>query len=210
MATNLFATAKVVEAPVKSKKKDDKVEIQIDGLEDYAVLTDLIKNLTTIQATLAEDVKGKMREIFAKSTSRPENFRGVDGNASASCEMRKRSTASPLADGEVEVLMKNHVPFGENVLVEERFVINTKYTGDQELLKKISDALSKVKGLPEDFILLQKGSATKVVTDETVEKVFELGLGESLIDTVAVLAIKPKVEKVDVKAALDRAKKLVL
>ena len=42
---NLFAQAKVIEAKPVKAKKDDKEEVIIPGLKDYAVITDLAKNL---------------------------------------------------------------------------------------------------------------------------------------------------------------------
>ena len=209
MKTNMFAKAKVIEAPVKSSKKDEKAEVRIDGLEDYAIITNLVKSLTAVQTTVGEAVKSEMRTIFAANRKRPENFRGIDGKASASCELRKRSSASPLNDVEVELLERNNIPYDTLPVVEERFVINPAYADDQDLLERISAALSKAKGLPEDFILLQKGSAKKVVSDATIEKVFECGLAETYIDTVCTLAIKPKLDETDVASALSRAKKFL-
>lgn len=209
MKTNMFAKAKVIEAPVKPGKKDDKSEVRISGLEDYAIVTNLVKSLTAVQNTVGEEVKQEMRKIFANNRKRPENFRGVDGKASASCELRKRSSTSPLNDAEVELLERNDIPYDTLPVVEERFVINPAYADDQDLLERISAALSKVKGLPEDFILLQKGSAKKVVSDKTIEKVFECGLADRFIDTVCTLAIKPKLDETDVDSTLARAKKFL-
>lgn len=206
---NIFAQAKVIEAKPAKSKKDDKTEVRIAGLEDYAIICDLVKNLTTIKETVGETVKNEMRKIFASSKTKPENFRGIDGKASASCEMRKRSSTSPLTPEEVELLSRNSIPFDTVAVTEERYVINPAYMNDQKLLEKISEALSKVKGLPDDFIMLQKGTEKSIVSDRTIEKVFECGLGESLIDTVAVLAIKPKMDNVDVSSALNRARAIL-
>ncbi len=206
---NVFATAKVIEPKAPKAKKDDKIEHQIKGLEDYAIVSNLVKNLTTIQKTLGESVKIEMRKIFTKGKSRPDNFRGIDGKAKASCEMRKRSSASPLTDDEVADLERHNLPYDTLEADPERFVINPEYMQDQDLLEKVSAALSKVKGLPEDFIMLQKGSVKRVVSDQTIVKIFECGLAESFIDTVGVLAIKPSMEADDIDSAIVRAKDIL-
>ena len=152
-----------------------------------------------------------MKEVFTRqSNKRPENFRGFEGSASASCEFRKRSIRSVLTEEEVGALEKDGIPVGSEVMVPSRFIINPEYMMDQALLQKISDAMRKVPGLPENFIVLQAEQSSRVVTDETVDKVCERGLITQHFDKVATMAIKAKLEnELDIEAVLDSVRELV-
>ncbi len=206
---SIFDKAKKIEAPEAAKgKKDDKEKIHVDGLSKLAVVDAVVKAFTALQSTLDESVKDEMANTFigiaTQTKKRPENFRGIDGAAvSASCEMRKRSSASPLSEDEVTMLKQFGVPIEEITVREDAYVINPVYFSDSEMLEKVSKALEKVKGLPEDFILRQEKVTKKVVSDATIDVVFEKGLGRSLMNMVTTLAVKP-VFKGSLKEALDK------
>ena len=62
----------------KKAAADNKTKIEIKGLEDYAMVDSLEKNLKAIKETLAGQVKTQMKEIFTRQNNkRPENFRGI-------------------------------------------------------------------------------------------------------------------------------------
>lgn len=208
---SIFANAKTIKAPAASKGKKAKVEVELPGLENFSLIGALIKSLEAVQSSFEDQVKGEARDHFiAEGTDRrPENFRGVDGAAEASIELRKRSTRSVLNDAEIEALEADGVPVETVEDVAETFVINPAYAADSVLLGKIEKALKKVPGLPEDFILAQEGKRRVVVSDDTVSVVFAKGLAEKFIDTVCTLAIKPKLDTPDLKAALKLAEKFV-
>ncbi len=209
---NLFSTAATLEvAPKKTSKADTKEKIKIEGLEDYAMVVSLQKNLDALKETLEGSVKAQMKEVFTRqSNKRPENFRGIENHASASCEFRKRSIRSVLTEEEVGALEKDGIPVGTEVTVPSRFIINPEYMMDQALLQKISDAMRKVPGLPENFIVLQAEQSSRVVTDETVDKVCEKGLITQHFDKVATMAIKATLEnELDIEAVLDSVREMV-
>lgn len=211
-SVNLFAAAK--KAPVvekKATKADDKEVVAIPGLRDYATVVDLKKNLEALEKTLRIDVIKAMRDFFRRQSRRPDSFRGVDGDATATCMLNKRATSSPLNEAEVQLLEKLDLPIGEELLVEERFVINPELMSDQKTLEKISAALSKIPGC-ENFILHQERQTKKVVTDATLEKVFEGKLFDQAIDVVGVFAIKPSVKQSaesEVATSLARVQRLL-
>lgn len=208
--TNIFAAAKVIEAPKPKKaKKDEKEEVVLDGLEDYSVIISVIKNLEAVAKTMESDLKEQMKSHFSKAEKKPDNFRGVEGDAKASCEMRKRSSASTLTDEEVTLLTKLGVPFDVVPVVEERFIVNPAYSADQDLLKKVSDALSKVKELPADFIMLQKGSSKSVTNDDTIPVAYEKKVFASIMDSIAVFAIKPTVSEFELDKQVDKVRKIL-
>lgn len=209
---SMFKNAKTIEAKTSTaKKRSDKEEIHVAGLEDLAVVDTVVKTFTAIQKTLATEVKDEMTNIFVgmgkQLKKRPANFRGIDGESSASCELRVRSSRSALTAEETEMLDDLGVPYETVVEKEDAYVINPAYFDDQEMLEKVSSALESL-GLPEDFILRQEKVEKKVVTEETVEAVFAKGVADSLLDIVGTLAIKPKYEGGDISHALEAAKKL--
>jgi hypothetical protein len=210
-SANLFSTAATLEVSPKKGKVDNKEKIKIEGLEDYAMVDSLEKNLKAIKETLKGKVNGQMKEIFTRQNNkRPENFRGIQNKASASCEMRKRTIASALTEEEVEALEADGVPVGSEVSVPSRFIINPDFMMDQALLQKISDAMRKVPGLPENFIVMQPEQSTRVVTDETLDKVCEKGLIKKHFDKVATLAIKAKLEtELDIEKVLESVREMV-
>ena len=199
-----FFSAKfvVTAATPKAKAKSKKKELTIEGLEQLAEIDAMIKNLSALREDLDRTVKDQAREIFIDlgQTARPENFRGVDGEAEASIEFRKRSSRSTLTLAEVEAFEKLNIPVETIQDVFETFVINPAYAGDSALLEKIDRALKKVKDLPEDFILKQEGSSRKVVGEDTVVAVFAKGLIRQFFDSIGVLAVKPKLNVTDISA----------
>jgi len=211
-SANLFSTAATIKVePKKASKSDNKEKIEIKGLEDYAMVVSLQKNLEALKETLEGDVKTQMKEIFTRQNNkRPENFRGIEGEASASCELRKRSIRSPLKEEEVEELKKDNIPLGREVAIPRRFIFNPEYADNLELLQKMSDALRGVKGLPDNIILLQEEQSSYVVTDETLDKVCESGLLNKHFDKIAVMAVKPKLEnELDIKDVLVQVRKMI-
>ena len=209
---NLFSTASTIKVePKKTSKADNKAKIEIEGLQDYTLVDSLEKNLKALKETLKGKVNEQMKEIFTRqSNKRPDNFRGIEGSASASCEMRKRTIASVLTEEEVKALEKDGIPVGTEVTVPDRFIINPEHAANQELLQKISDAIRKVPGLPENFILHQPEQSSRVVTDKTLDKVCEKGLLPKHFDKVATMAIKAKLEEeLDINAVLDSVRELV-
>ena len=75
--------------------------------------------------------------------------------------LRKRTIASVLTDEEVKALEKDNIPVGREVLFLSRFIFNPEIAGDQALLQKISDAMRKVPGLPENSSCFRKNSLSE-------------------------------------------------
>lgn len=196
---DMFANAK----PVKAKKaKPEKAHYMFDGFKKYDVVSYLINRLTEIKKELDVSLKGRAKAIFldlAKETDKaPPNFVGVDGSHTASVQMRKRGVNSPLTDDEVALLEKFDIPYATVSDVEEMFVINPEHANNSALLKKVEKALKGIKDLPEDFILRQESKSRRVVTEETMNAVFEKKLGRTFFDTIATLAIQSTTKDVTI------------
>lgn len=205
---NMFEAAKAVPVKASAKKKgSDKEVIVVQGLEDVAVLDALIKSLTSLKETLRGPVDEKLREEFVAGA---ENFEAVEGQASASAELRKRPVSSPLVAEEVAMLEADGIVVGEVESIPERFIVNPAYASNEAMLKQVSAALAKVKGMPNDFIQFQAGQKTRVVTEETFDAVMGDGeLAAKYIDTVGVLALRAKLENPELAFMVEKAKKLL-
>jgi hypothetical protein len=207
MASNLFSFARSEVAKVPTKKKaSDKPTFEITGLKKLATLSVMMKSISALYETTEADVKNQMAKYFShmgdRDEKQPSNFKGIEGDASASCELRKRSSRSVLSDEEVKMLEENNIPYETVVDVQECFVINPAYSQDENLLAKISKALEKVPGLPADFIQLQPSVTRRVVSEETMATVFKNKLAEDFLSVVGTLAIKPTIansETIDTK-----------
>lgn len=206
---NIFKTATIIAVPEQTVKPGKKVEINLKGIEDYAHVDAVIKDLTAVKNALHEDLNDAMKAIFKKGAKRPENFKAIDGDASASCEMRRRASSSPLTPEEKAAFDKDKIPYDTLPLIPERYIINPEYMNDEKLLEKISAAISAIKGIPEDFILLQKGSQKYAVSEETISTVYEKKLVDKYFTTVSVLGIKPKLDHPNIKTSIRRAKEII-
>lgn len=206
---NLFAKAKKVETK-KPAARTQKAEFHIPGLRHLAELDALVKSASSIMKTLSQEVKASALSLFIDNADgkKPESFRGIDENASASVECRKRGTNSPLSDDEVKLLNDNGIQVPKQVVVQQLFGINPKYAADEALLEKISAALEAA-GVPEDVIVVQEEVSKFVVDDKAIEAAFKLGNPE-VIETVVTLAIKPKLEETNIAQIMDDLKDVVV
>lgn len=193
-----FSKAKAV-APAEKKTKASKRDVvSIKGLETYAAIDAAIKALSSLKELHGQQIDQSVISHFvtvgAKRASRPENFTGTDNEATASCEMRKRSIRSPLSSFDLAILADHKIPVETHEVGVETFIINPAYAGDEALLGKVEKALNKVPGIPEDFIMQQNSVKTSVVSDETVKAVFATGDAkkiEILLPLVTSIALKP-------------------
>jgi len=209
VAPNMFANAKKVadKAPA-AKKGKDRAQVEIVGLETYASIDSVIKALETLKKTNKTEIDAQLMQHFitegAKTGRQPENFDGSEGDATGSMQLRLRSSRSPLAAEEQDLLAERNIPMGTEVDVVERFVINEAYSGDQELLKKVSKALEKVPGMPADFIMLQEGKSRTVATQASIDAIFatrEIDTISKLLGLVTLPAVRAKLATDDFASA---------
>lgn len=204
----MFANAKTIKPA--AKKKATKEIVSIDGLEQLAAIDTVMKSLEALKETLAADVKSQMAVHFVKTgcerKARPANFQGEEGLATASCELRARSSRSALSPSEVELLSQNDVPTETVEDVAETFVLNPAYKDDQNLLATVQGALEGVDGIPADLFLRQEGVSRTVVSEGAIDAIFKLDpdVANTLLSIVTTLAIKPKLA-----ADLDKAFEIV-
>jgi hypothetical protein len=218
---NIFATATVAPAK-KSTKKAEKVEVAINGLEVYAALDAAYKTIEALKVSARENIDSQIRAYFVEKGvalgAQPANFRGIDSDASASCELRKRSSRSVLNEQEIQILEEAGIPVDEITDKPETFIINPAYLADTELMTKIGEILGAVEGIPADFMQKQEAKKSSIVNDESLVTLFKKGekeIGE-LLPILTTTAVKPtlaadktaealKLVAEKIKAAADEA-----
>lgn len=209
---NLFSSAKTIDAPKVAKAKAAKAEVNIAGLQQYAELKALQGAIAAVIGTLETEIKGQAFDMFierAEETHKaPESFNGVEGIATVNVQMRKRGTNSPLSEGELAILADAGIAAYEETSVQELFAINPTYAADSKLLAKVSKALEKI--VPEDFIMKQEKKAKMVVATDTMEAAFKMGqINPDVIKVVTTMALKPKLQSVDIDTILADVKDLL-
>jgi len=162
----MFAKAKETEVVKPKSKGKAKLRKDIAELHTYAAIQYAKKTLETVEATLKLDINEEAMAIFlSKGTA--ESFQGVDGDTTASIQLRKRSGRSVLS--EQERLVLDDLGIATEKSNDSRFYINTKYSEDTDLLAKVSAALDGI--VPDDF--LGHTGDKYVTTSDSIRQAFE-------------------------------------
>jgi len=188
--TNLFESAKPVTSNVKGKKTGDKF-IPIEGLEAYCAVTTAIKALKAEEEVQRIAIDEQFDDYFAtegeQHKQRPENFKGMEGDTRASCELRRRTITSILKDPEIDKLNELKIPYET---IPDTFVLNPEHTDwIKKNAEKISVTLTKL-GAPSDLIQIKVGK--RIVSDESIAAVFKLSREQilELLPIVSTYSIK--------------------
>jgi hypothetical protein len=214
---NMFEKAKANAVPAEQKKGKGKVPtVEIPELHLLTSLGIVLQTVRTLYATVEGKVKATVKEKFIEmGTSekhQPKNFEGVDGEARASCQLKKRSSTSTLSEEEKAILEKFKLSFKKDVKQQGAYIVNPVHAGNQEYLEKAAKHLGKA-GLPEDFIIWQPEVYSIVTTDESIEEVFARVSDPKdihmLLDVVASLALKPNLDG-DPTEAIREVTKILL
>lgn len=205
----LFKNAKTIKAPATKGRKAEAETVEIKGMERYAAIKAAIDTLTALAGVEEAAIKALMATRFVQQgcapekQCRPDNFKGIEGTAEGSCQLKIRSTASVLSEDEQKLLAQHEIPFERVIKTQEAFLINPAYTNNMALLAKVEEALEGVE-LPEDFLMKQEEVSVPVVTEESMNAVFkkDSATAEILLPVVTTMAIRPKIEG-DFWAILD-------
>lgn len=192
---SLFAKATVISAKTTGKAKNDRKEIALAGIQTLAEIEAMLKSLEAAKATIASEIKsaGFAEFLDMETTTCPESFKGIDGEATCSVEMRKRGTNSALNDDEVDVLEKLGLKPFKQIVTQQMFGINPVFAADEALMNKVSKALEKI--VPEGFIVLQEEASKMVVNDELLDAAFKMcdpDARKAALEIVTTMALKPK------------------
>jgi hypothetical protein len=139
--TSVFGSAPVITV-AKPASKSTAVEVAMPGLGNVAALKAVIDALTAVMVEEDRLVKAQMDEHFIKvgmATKRqPDNFKGVDGIGSASCQLRAKSAA--LSDEGKLLAIEHDIETVTETKVVETFVVNPAYASDPEWVAKLEAA----------------------------------------------------------------------
>jgi len=196
------AKAKAGTVTKKKTKKAAKPEYTLNGLRDYAAVSDTIKALEGLKSTLKEDVHEQITERFVEdglnTHTKPVNFNGIDVGATCSAQLRKRTSRSALRPAELETLAEHGMDVESGAVVESAetvFYINKKYEGDEELMDNVSTALDSA-NVPEDFLLCAPSKFH--TTDDALRQAFSGAENEedltALLGICATIATRNKYE----------------
>ncbi len=196
--TNAFASAQVVAAPASGGKAKPK-EVQIAGLATVAAFKKLGDTIQTLHDTARISVDAQVREYFvtegAVKGTKPANIRGVDGNASGSCQANKRTVTSALTPEQCEVLDAYKISYDTVQDRPETFIFNQdRLPWVIENAATISKSLEKIPGYSGDLIQKQVATTKHVVSEETLTQVFALKDEEKLrllVPLVTTVSVKP-------------------
>lgn len=207
---NLFANVKsddkIITPTTKAKKEKTQVELG-SALDEIASIDALRKFLDAKREIIERQVKDRIKTQFIEMSlvkgGQPENFTGVSEFATASCEMKKRSSASVLSEAEVEILNGFGIPVKREVTfsVPERIYFNEEVLSmGEDVLLKISKALSAIPELRGvDIIKKQEAQeiVKNIVDEATLPSVCTINDAEQmgqLLDIAATFSIKPKLK----------------
>lgn len=222
---NLFNSAKPVGKPAVASKATPSLSNRVvEGLEAFSTVKALGKLIKGLEDTLKTRVKQQGFDWLVEEGIRvgkaPENIKGKEGIATVTLVMGKRSTASALDENQVELFKKLSIPYTEVSDVVETFIFNPAHL--QWLMDnadKVSAALQKVPGCPDDVIQQQVATKKFVVTDETLDAVFKIKSAdgspdEELIKVVAdvasVVSVKDKLAQTDVPTIFKAVQDVIL
>ena len=138
---NLFEAAKKTEIAAPKSKGKSKPQIAVEDLRMYAALKAAQKTIETLVDPLKESVNDVALEAFLTAGTK-DSIQGVDGDTTASLQLRKRTSRSALSEQEVLVLKAADVAYEKSA--DSKFYINNAYSEDNELLGKVSDALEGI------------------------------------------------------------------
>lgn len=216
MAADLFAKAKA-SAPVSTKKapkREEMTEIAIVGIEPYAAVCAAETAVKALKTAERGPLDKLLLDIHVEQGMRlkacPDSFKAIDGKAEATITFPRKGSNVALTDEECALLDEHKIPYEVADEVEETFIIKKEYIEDAALMKKVSAALAKVPGLPEDFIQFQSVKK-RVVVKETLHAIFQLKTKETvkaLIGIVSTIGVKPKLNT-DEQSALAIVEQLV-
>jgi hypothetical protein len=187
---NLFEQAKAKPVKIAKAAKTEEIHYDTPGLDKYAQIDALEKQLETLKKTLKAEVEGPMFDHFVENKG--QNYKGKDVLGSkASLELRKRDSRRGLDEVELNLCAKYNISTQK---VEGDFKINLAGLS-QKKMEEVSKAISSVKGLPDDFIEFDASKERTITTENSIDDIFKLNDKEvirTLLPIVGTTAIKAR------------------
>lgn len=221
----MFDSAPVVEvkSPAAEKEAKNKTrEVNIGESQDFlAAINALSASLETASKIYYNEVTSAMSEDFTsesmKLQKRPDNFKGIGPNSTASCQLKKRSSRSYLNDEEVKILVANKISYDVETISEElpeRFFFNPEILTDSDLAEKISEKLGEIPELAGKQVVMKQAKRDKVtknavsdVAFDQIAKLTDAALVKQLLSIVGSYSVNAKLTTQDLDTVLDLVRK---
>ncbi len=179
--SNMFEKAIDTEIVKPKAKGKSKPQINVEDLHMYAALKAAEKAIGTMVETLKATVNDTALDAFIAS-GRGDSIQGIDGDTTASLQLRKRTSRSVLSEQEQLVLADLNISTEKSG--DSRFYINNSYAEDGELLGKVAAALEGI--VPDDFI--GHTGEKYVVTSDSMREAFANCDESNLRDVLKIVA----------------------
>lgn len=221
MSASVFGNLGKVKATAKATTASRKLQIEIPGIRELAMLDALATSVEGLMISASARVKARNNEEFIKLGMKhkkaPESFQGVEPgtndlenpDAFASCQLRRRSSASGLTADEIALCTDYKFPTTKNTKQVGTIVINPEYAADTSILGKLEKLLAKAmeKGeIPADLFQLQDEISSTVIPEHGVDYLFQNYTDARVIATllpiVTTPAVSPKLKTDDLTVAL--------
>ena len=156
------------------KTKSGRSEIDLVGLDKVAAMNILVNALEEEAKGELERIKEEITAIFVKqamaSGKRPDSFVGRGKVSSASCELRKKASTSPLSDEMVKILQSNGLEacIDKKVKSSQMYVINQDLP--QEVLERLAEVVTRDPDLKNHKIVLNRPEEySYIVSDSALD-----------------------------------------
>ena len=169
-----MALAGEAESPAAPQAQDEAPILQIPGLVNLAKLDrscEVLDAMRKLELAQARSVTLGIMIASARPGERPRNFKGIEGAATATHQLRKRGSGTPLSEQAESVLTEAGLPLGRKVIQPQTYRVKPEYATDARKVTIAGEALG-ASGLPDDFIERQAEVSFAIVTDETIEAIF--------------------------------------
>jgi len=174
-AAALFGSVAVVTPQKRSTGKKEREEVDLGPDLDYlAALMVCGKAIAETAEQMQNALKHRVLDRFAgtmnQTKKRPESFVGSSGRATASCELRRASSASKLTEETVERLTRLGVPCDRKETVPARLVLNPAIVLDQRVLGIVAETLRNEPRLDGVTVVMkQEAEFYHAVAEDTIE-----------------------------------------
>jgi hypothetical protein len=173
---NLMALAKPAPGGKAEQAHTKPDLVEMPGLRLLAAIVEGGKTVEAVKlirlGPLQQALLKRMAELGRDGTV-PANYQGIEGEATASCQLRRKGSNQPLAPDQVQVLREAGVSVELHVVTPRTFIVNPAYVDDADMIKLAGDVLGQA-GLPDDFIQQQEAVAWDVVGESALEDIFRL------------------------------------
>ena len=190
MAINLFDQAKAKAPKATKPGKPEEVHYNTPGLELYAQLDKLEKHIKSLKNSVKPDVTNQMLERFINKKNK-DSYKAEDGSAKATLYFAKKASNVGLKPEQKAILDQFNIPTAH---IAGDFTLNVEDVSAKKL-QEVSDAISKVKGLPKDFVSYSTKKERDVVTEASIEAVFKLNDADTIKQILGILGstgVKPQ------------------